>query len=196
MPGDRFRNRARQDGGVRFCRAPHEPWRNSTAACACTEHRGSLDTIGAPALPHNSAGARAFIERRASQRAAARWRALLQSAVAARAQQARLAFYRAPWQPGHSRRAGASAERLRLAQQQPEHNSPGLTSASAFGPFLGQSGRAAWLARPFELHEHSGAWLQARPGFVKPRAPPAMARAWPFQKVSGYKGAVLVRGRP
>jgi hypothetical protein len=89
-------------------------------------------------------GARAFIERRASQRAAARWRALLQSAVAARAQQARLAFfYRAPWQPGHSRRAGASAERLRLAQQQPEHNSLGLTSASAFGPFLGQSGRAA-----------------------------------------------------
>ena len=85
-------------------------------------------------------GARAFIERRASQRAAARWRALLQSAVT---QQARLAFYRAPWQPGHSRRAGASAERLRLAQQQPEHNSPGLTSASAFGPFLGQSGRAA-----------------------------------------------------
>jgi hypothetical protein len=84
LPGGRFRNRAQQHGGVRFCRAPHEPWRNSTAACACTEHRGSLDTTGAPALLHNSAGARAFIERRASQRAAARWRALLQSAVAAR----------------------------------------------------------------------------------------------------------------
>jgi hypothetical protein len=66
------------------------------------------------------------------------------------------------------------------------------------GPFWAclAAPRAAWLARPCELHEHPGAWLQvqARPGFFKPRAPSAMARAWPFQKASGCEGAVLESG--
>ena len=34
------------------------------------------------------------------------------------------------------------------------------------------------------------------PGFFKPRSPSAMARPWPFQKASGYKGPVLERGAP
>jgi hypothetical protein len=34
------------------------------------------------------------------------------------------------------------------------------------------------------------------PGFFKPRSPSAMTRPWPFQKGSGYKGAVLERGAP
>ena len=136
---------------MRFYKAPHEPWHNSTVACAYTEHRGSLDTTGAPALPHNSAGARAFIERRASQRAAARWRALLQSVVEARAQQARLAFCRAPWQPGHSRRASASAERLA---------SPGAAAARAQQP---------------GANAHFGFWALFGP--VWPRRAPRGSRA-------------------
>jgi hypothetical protein len=114
-------------------------WGKRAVNCVCqTTHKiqvvpasGSLDTTGAPALPHNSAGARAFIKQGASQRASAWWQALLQSAVAAKTQQAGRCSCRAPWQPGHSRRAGAHAEPLRQGQQQPEHNSLGLTPGSA-----------------------------------------------------------------
>ena len=78
-------------------------WGKRAVNCVCqTTHKiqvvpasGSLDTTGAPALPHNSAGARAFIKQGASQRASAWWQALLQSV----------------WQRRHSRRAGAHAER-------------------------------------------------------------------------------------
>jgi hypothetical protein len=142
-----------------------ETGRNSTAACVPAERHTSHGATARRRALTQSTAVTWTKQARLPSRTTARGRALSQSAALAReqqrggvrfcrapwqpghAQQARLVFCRAPWQSGHSRRASASAERLRLAQQQPEHNGLGATRARfarLLGPFwASQSGRAA-----------------------------------------------------
>ena len=88
-----------------------------------------------------------------------------------------------------------------VSRPAPRAQQPGANARFSFWALFGpvwprRAPRAAWLARPCEPHGHSGAWLKARSGFFKSRAPSATARAWPFQKARGYEGAVLQRGHP
>jgi len=108
---------------------------------------------------------------------------LLPSTVAARAQQASRRFCRAP-------SPGAAAAR---AQQ------PGANERFGFWALFGP----VWPRRaprgsraPTNCMSTQGRGSKQGPGFFKPRSPSAMARPWPFQKGSGYKGAVLERGAP
>ena len=93
--------RGKQRGGVR-CRAElnQQPGHSSAGACASTLQR--------PQQPGGNSTAACATERScvSSQGAAARGRALLQSAAPVRAQQQHggVRFHRAPQQPGHSRR--------------------------------------------------------------------------------------------